>query len=99
VVPVYNPMLVFAAPRPGFAIGAAISFGPRIAIGAFVPFGWRSPVLDWRAHAVRIDGRPWERTWANRGAYVHPYATPVRRPSGARVEHHEEKRDDRRDRR
>ena len=29
VVPAYNPAVVFFAPRPGFAIGAAISFSAR----------------------------------------------------------------------
>ena len=81
-MPAYNPAVVFVAPRPGFAIGAAISFGPRISIGAFIPFGWRSPVLDWRAHAVIIDGHPFERGWANRAQYVHPYASPVRHFDG-----------------
>jgi hypothetical protein len=78
VVPRYNPVVVFARPRPGFAIGGAISFGPRISIGAFIPFGWRSPALDWRSHAVIIDNHPWERRWDNRATYVHPYVAPVR---------------------
>jgi len=96
VVPRYNPVVVFARPRPGFAIGAAIGFGPRISIGAFIPFGWRSPALDWRSHAVVIDGRPWERGWANRQVYVHPYAAPVhryepreRRETHERRDHHD----------
>ena len=89
VVPRYNPVVVFARPRPGFAIGAAISFGPRISIGAFIPFGWRTPTLDWRAHAVVIDGRPWDRRWENREHYVHPYVAPVRRFEGGRRESHE----------
>jgi hypothetical protein len=85
-----------ARPRPGFAISAAIGFGPRIAVGAFVPFGWRSPAVDWRTHAVVIDGRPWERRWDNRREYVHPYAAPVRRyePREHR-ESHERKEHDR----
>jgi len=96
VVPRYNPVVVFARPRPGFAIGAAMSFGPRIAVGAFVPFGWRSPALDWRAHAVMIDGRPWDRRWNNRAEYVHPYAAPVRRyEPRERRESHERKEHDR----
>jgi hypothetical protein len=93
VVPAYNPLVVFAAPRPGFAVGAAISFGPRISIGAFIPFGWRNPVLDWRAHAVIIDGHPFTRGWANRAQYVHPYAAPVRRFDGPRREMHERGRE------
>jgi hypothetical protein len=93
VVPRYNPVVVFARPRPGFAISAAIGFGPRIAVGAFVPFGWRSPAVDWRTHAVVIDGRPWERRWDNRREYVHPYAAPVRRyePHDRRESHERER--------
>jgi Protein of unknown function (DUF3300) len=96
VVPRYNPVVVFARPRPGFAIGAAISFGPRIGVGAFVPFGWRSPALDWRTHAVVIDGHAWERHWDNRREYVHPYAAPVHRYEGReRRESHERDRHER----
>jgi hypothetical protein len=74
VVPVYNPAVVFYAPRPGFAIGAAISFGPRIALGvSFAPWGWGPG--------------PWGRTWVNRGTYVHPSALPHYEPA-RRVESH-----------
>ncbi|HLH19017.1 MAG TPA: DUF3300 domain-containing protein [Bryobacteraceae bacterium] len=92
VVPRYNPVVVFTRPRPGFAIGAAISFGPRVSIGAFVPFGWRAPAFNWGAHAVIIDNRPWERGWVNRERYAHPYAAPVRRFEGPRRESHEHER-------
>jgi len=92
VVPYYNPMVVFAAPRPGFFVGGAITFGPGIYIGAFAPFGWAGPVLGWRAHEIILDHRPWVRTWANRGTYVHSYAYPVPRPVGPRVERHVERR-------
>jgi hypothetical protein len=101
-VPAYNPYVVFARPRPGFFVGGAIRFGPGITIGAaFAPFGWEHPRLDWRSRAIIIDNHPWVRSWNNRGAYVHPYATPYYRPTpGARVEHHDihnEHRDARRD--
>jgi Protein of unknown function (DUF3300) len=33
-VPVYDPVVVFAPPRPGFVIGGAIRFGPAVVIGA-----------------------------------------------------------------
>jgi hypothetical protein len=33
-VPYYDPLVVFAPPRPGFAIAGAIHFGPAITIGA-----------------------------------------------------------------
>ena len=96
VVPRYNPVVVFARPRPGFAISAASGFGPRIAVGAFVPFGWRSPALDWRTHAVVIDGRSWQRQWDNRREYVHPYTATVRRyEPRERRESHERREHDR----
>jgi len=108
-VPYYNPYVVFAAPRPGFFIGGAISFGPAIGIGVFAPFGWGGGVaLGWRSHAIIINNHPWERTWANRGVYAHPYFGGPRpgafaprtehhelreyRPQERREEHHEERR-------
>jgi hypothetical protein len=40
-VPSYDPVVVFAPPRPGFVIGGAIHFGPGITIGAaFGGWGW-----------------------------------------------------------
>ena len=77
-VPVYDPFIVYARPRPGFFVGGAIHFGGGITIGAgFSTFGWRSPGFGWRSHAILIDNHPWQRTWVNRQAYVHSYATPV----------------------
>jgi len=89
-VPYYNPLIVFARPRPGFFIGGAIRFGPGITIGAaFAPWGWGNVGFGWRTHTLLIDRQPWGRTWVNRGAYVHPYAAPYRANPGPRVEHHE----------
>jgi len=80
-VPTYDPSIVFARPRPGFFVGGAISFGPRVWIGtSFAPWGWSHPAFGWREHSIIIDRHPWERRWDNRGAYVHPYAEPYRRP-------------------
>jgi hypothetical protein len=88
-VPYYDPAIVYFAPRPGFAIGGAIGFGYGITIGAFFrPWGWGVGRFDWGGHAVFINDRPWGRTWANRGVYVHPYEG-VRRVEGPRpVEQH-----------
>jgi hypothetical protein len=89
LVPRYDPLVVFAAPRPGFFVGGAIGFGPRIFIGAsFAPWGWGGPGFGWGAHTIIIDHHPWDRTWVNRAAYIHPYAAPYRRAEyhpGARV--------------
>ena len=88
-VPYYDPAIVFFRPRAGFFVGGAIRFGGGIAIGsAFAPWGWGGVGFAWRSHGILIDNHAWGRTWVNRGAYVHPYAAPVR-VSGPRVEHHE----------
>jgi hypothetical protein len=89
-VPVYNPAVVFFAPRPGFVVGGAIRFGPTVVIGpAFGVFGWGGAGFGWGGHTILIDHRPWGRTFYNRTVYVHPYAHPYVRPAGPRVEHHE----------
>src|SRR5579862_9203595 len=98
-VPYYDPAVVFVARRPGFFVGAGITFGPGIFVGAFAPFGWAGPVLGWRTHEILIDHRPWERTWVNRDRYAHSYAVPRVRPVGPRVERHEERREVHRERR
>jgi Protein of unknown function (DUF3300) len=101
VVPRYNAVVVFAAPRPGFFVGGAISFGPRIFIGGgFSVFGWSGARFGWHEHNIFIDNHVWARTYVNRGTYVHSYARPVPRPApgAARVEHHEVRHDERRDR-
>ena len=88
-VPQYDPFLVYRRPRPGFYVGSAIRFGPAVTITSFVPWGWGGVGFGWQDHSVLIDRRPWVRTWANRTAYVHPYAEAPRHYDGPRVEHHE----------
>jgi len=74
-VPRYDPVVVYAPPRPGFGIGTAIVIGSAIVIGgAFAAWGWGHSRFGWRSHAVYVDNRPWGRTWGNRATYVHPYA-------------------------
>lgn len=89
-VPFYDPVVVFARPRPGFVVGTAIHFGPAVTISAtFGTWGWwTGPAFHWPAHTIVIGGRPWERGWTNRGFYSHPYAHPWVRPVGPRVEIH-----------
>jgi Protein of unknown function (DUF3300) len=90
-VPIYDPLIVFAAPRPGFFVGGAIRFGWGITITAgFRPWGWGVGLgaFDWGRHVVVVNGRPWGRTWVNRSAYVHPYTVP-RYEAARRVEGHE----------
>jgi hypothetical protein len=88
-VPVYNPGVVFYAPRPGFFVSGAIGFGPAIVIGpSFGVFGWFGAGFGWGSHAIFIDHRPWGRTFVNRGVYAHPYGRPYVHPGGARIESH-----------
>jgi hypothetical protein len=83
VVPYYSPAVVFARPRPGFAVAGAINFGFGVAIGArFAPWGWGSTRFGWADRTVIINNAPWGRTWANRAVYVHPYT--VTRYTGPR---------------
>lgn len=88
-VPVYNPGIVYLAPRRGFFIGGAITFG-GVSIGAaFAPWGWGHNYFDWGAHRVIINDHPWDRRWDNRREYVHPYEHVQRYEPGRRVERHD----------
>jgi len=90
VVPAYDPLIVFAPPRPGFVVATAIGFGFGIAIGTwFHPWGWGTTRIVWSNHAVFINNARWERTWANRHTYVHPFPGVHHYAASARVEHHE----------
>ncbi len=83
-VPVYDPLIVFYPPRPGFFVGGAIGWGFGISLGfAFAPWGWGATHFVWGSHALFLGGARWGRTWANRGSYVHPYAN-FHRYSGPR---------------
>jgi len=87
VVPYYDPLIVYAPPRPGFVLGAAIRFNFGVTLGlAFRPWGWGVNRFVWNTRTVIINDRPWGRTWANRPTYVHPYEVrryePARRTEG-----------------
>jgi Protein of unknown function (DUF3300) len=74
VVPYYDPVVVYARPRPGFLIGAAIGFRFGVALGVpFRPWGWGYNRIAWDRRVVFINNAPWQRTWVNRREYVHPY--------------------------
>jgi hypothetical protein len=76
-VPYYDPLIVYARPRPGFFVGGAINFGFGVTIGAaFRPWGWGYNRFAWNTHTVIINNSRWNRTWVNRPAYVHPYQVP-----------------------
>lgn len=89
VVPYYDPVVVYARPRPGFFVGAAIGFRFGVGLGvAFRPWGWGYNRFAWDRRVVYINNSPWRRTWVNRTEYVHPYT--VRRYTVARPpERHE----------
>lgn len=89
-VPYYDPVAIFAPPRPGIAIAGAIHFGPAVTIGAaFGGWGWwLGSGFIWPSHTILIDRRPWTRVWVGRFGYVHPYVHPWVRPVGPRVEVH-----------
>lgn len=88
-VPYYDPLVVFARPRPGFVVGGAINFGFGITIGAaFRPWGWGASRVEWNTRTVIVNNVRWNRTWVNRTTYVHPY-TVQRYEAARRAEHHE----------
>lgn len=83
-VPVYDPGVVFFAPRPGFFVGGAIGWGYGISLGfAFRPWGWGDSRFYWRDHYAFVGGARWDRHWDNRREYVHPYSN-FHRFDGAR---------------
>lgn len=91
VVPAYDPVVVYAAPRPGFFVGGAIGFGFGVTLGTwFHPRGWGTSRIVWGSHAIFINNARWDRDWANRRVYVHPYPAVHRyNATNHEVEHHE----------
>lgn len=96
-VPYYDPLIVFARPRPGFVLGRGITFGFGISIGpVFRPWGWGTNRILWNTHTVIINSAEWRRGWGNRGSYVHPYTIRRAGPPPRIEERHElRQRDDR----
>jgi hypothetical protein len=90
VVPYYDPLVVYARPRPGFFVGAGISFRFGVNLGvAFRPWGWGNNRIAWDRRTVFINNAPWGRTWVNRREYVHPYAVRRTVVGNRPVERHE----------
>jgi hypothetical protein len=89
-VPYYDPLIVFARPRPGFVVARGITFGFGIGIGpAFRAWGWGGNRFVWGSHLVVINNAEWHRTWFNRDAYFHPYEIRRAGPPPRIEEHHE----------
>jgi hypothetical protein len=85
VVPYYDPLVVFLAPRPGLFVGGVIRFGFGVNLGGFfAPWGWVAGGIgfDWGGYDVFINRARWGRTWFNQGGYVHPYPEIPRRGPG-----------------
>jgi len=89
-VPYYDPLVVFARPRPGFVVARGITFGFGISIGpAFRPWGWGGNRIVWNSHTVIINNAEWRRGLVNRGAYIHPYEIRRAGPPPRVEERHE----------
>ena len=58
-VPYYDPYVVYSSPRPGFFISGAITFGPRVAVRSFAPWGWGGSALRWNEHRIVTYSRPY----------------------------------------
>src|SRR6266852_4700372 len=68
VVPYYDPLVVYARPRPGIVVaGGGINFGFGVAIGtAFRPWGWGGNRFGWTTHTVIVNNRGWDQRRVNR---------------------------------
>jgi len=89
-VPYYDPLIVFARPRPGFVVARGITFGFGISIGpAFRPWGWGGNRIVWGSHLVFVNNAEWHRNWVNRNSYFHPYEIRRAGPPPRIEEHHE----------
>jgi Protein of unknown function (DUF3300) len=96
-VPFYDPLIVFARPRPGFVVARGITFSFGISIGpVFRPWGWGGNRIVWNTHTVIVNNAPWRRSWVNRNTYAHPYTIRRAGPAPREVERHQlERRTDR----
>ena len=92
-VPYYDPLIVFARPRPGFVVSRGITFSFGIGIGpAFRPWGWGGNRIAWNSHLVFVNNAEWRRNWGNRAAYLHPYTIRRAGPPPPRFEERHEVR-------
>jgi hypothetical protein len=93
-VPFYDPLIVFARPRPGFVVARGITFGFGIGIGpAFRVWGWGGNRIVWNSRTVIINNAEWRRGWVNRNTYAHPYEIRRVGPPPARFEERHELRE------
>jgi hypothetical protein len=77
-VPMYDPYIVFARPRPGFFVGGAIRFGGG--------FRWAAGYnrFDWQRHEVFVNRRVWAPPARISGPPRRPFEQPAMRPPAQR---------------
>lgn len=64
VVPYYDPLVVYYAPRPRYLVSSAIYFGYGVRLGMWYdPWGWRSTGFYWTSHRVVASYPGWARPW------------------------------------
>jgi Protein of unknown function (DUF3300) len=93
VVPYYNPVIVFAPPRPRFLVSSAIYLGFGVRLGYwYEPWGWRSSGFHWPMHSVIATYPGWNRSHVRRDVVFTNYTNydnryPVTRyePRGVQV--------------
>ncbi|MES2179437.1 MAG: DUF3300 domain-containing protein [Gemmatimonadota bacterium] len=67
VVPYYNPVVVFAPPRPRFVVSSGIYLGFGVHLGSwYEPFGWRSSGFYWPTRRVVVDYSGWNHRYGSR---------------------------------
>lgn len=71
VVPYYDPLVVFVAPRPRHVVSSAIYLGFGVRLGYwYEPWGWRSSGFYWPSRHI-VGGYPgWNRPHRHRPVYV-----------------------------
>ena len=80
VVPYYDPIIVFAPPRPHYVVSTAIYFGYGVRLGEwYEPWGWRTSGFYWPDHRVVNVYPGWNRPWNYReSGRGYGYASPRR---------------------
>ncbi|MEO8623588.1 MAG: DUF3300 domain-containing protein [bacterium] len=67
VVPYYNPVIVFAPPRPRFLVSSAIYLGFGVRLGNwYEPWGYRTAGFYWPMHNVVVGYPGWNRAHVRR---------------------------------
>jgi hypothetical protein len=72
VVPYYDPIVVFAPPRPRFLVSSAIYLGFGVHLGSwYEPWGWRTAGFYWPTRRIVLGYPGWNRpSYGYRPVYV-----------------------------